>query len=71
MTDMTNLTDRQIKAAFENSGYSDVEFTHQRFIKMTDKGWAVYAVSFENEDGQDDSGYLYIQKRGEELYGEF
>ena len=69
--EIQNLNEMQIKEAFERSGYTELDFLSHRFVKLNERGNAVYEISFYDDDGSDAIGSLYIEERDGKLYGEF
>jgi hypothetical protein len=71
--DYTNLSEEQIAAALTANGYLTErnEYSGAEFIKMTESG-AMYAVQFEGEDGQTETGHVYITYHSQHGFrGEF
>jgi hypothetical protein len=72
MTDIQNLNETEIHDAFARSGYSEVQFLSHRFLSINRSGAAVYEITFYNDEGEDDSGFLFIERKADGLlYGEF
>ena len=72
---MVQLSRREIKEAFKRNGYESLDFLSHRFystsINSIGRTVACYEISYYDDDGNDAIGHLYIERRGNELYGEF
>jgi hypothetical protein len=71
---MENLNLQQVIEALANSGYGVEEgddMSHAIFSHKNGKGDAVYLIVFRNDDGQLESGHIYVSEHDGKFFGEY
>lgn len=78
MINLANLTKKQIQAAFDNAGYSDVDFRTHSFkctsVDRMGRPVSCYNITFFNDETgnvEPASLYVHLEQSDGKLYGEF
>lgn len=70
---INKLTSSQITEALENSGYGDCVYKAVRFSHFNKLGQAMYIVAWdsEEEEGEIELGFVFIEEKNGKYYGDF
>lgn len=72
---MMQLSRQQIIDAMDRGGYNDVDFLSHKYLSTSvNRNGHVctcYQIRYWDDEGEVDTGFLYIERRGDELFGDF